>query len=256
MSPQPSPPVSASTVDYALAEGVAALHLNRPDRLNAVDVRLVDDLLAALRRAADDGARVVVLAGRGRAFCAGHDLKEELAPETTAQTTDRLQRIQDVTRLVRAFEGPVVAAVHGYALGAGAEFALACDLVIATEDARFGFPEVEVGLSVTGGISRLLVPLVGLARAKDLLLTGERVTGARAAEIGLVARAAPPGEHESVALEVAGRLAARPRTSLALAKQVLDAGLDSTLEAALGQEVANALRTATSGEFDQPRSAS
>ncbi len=247
---QQSPP---STVDYTVAGGVATLHLNRPDRLNAVDVRLVDDLLAGLRRAADDAARVVVLAGRGRAFCAGHDLKEQLPPETAAQTTDRLQRIQDVTRLVRSFEGPVVAAVHGYALGAGAEFALACDLVVAAEDARFGFPEVEVGLSVTGGISRLLVALVGPARAKDLMFLGEHVTGARAAEIGLVARSVPAGEHESVAQEIAARLASRPRTSLALAKQVLDAGLDATLDEALGTEVHNALRTSTSGEFDQPR---
>ena len=103
------------------------------------------------------------------------------------------RRIQEVTRLTRRFPGPVVAAVHGYALGAGCEFALACDVVVATEDAQFGFPEVGVGLSVTGGISRLLPMLVGWAKAKELLLLGDRVTGAEAAQIGLVARAVPAG---------------------------------------------------------------
>ncbi|MCW2759100.1 MAG: paaF 1 [Nocardioidaceae bacterium] len=249
MQQQSSPP----TVAYAVDGAVATIHLDRPDRLNAVNVALVDDLLTALRRAADEGARVVVLSGRGRAFCAGHDLKEELPPESVEQTTARLELIQDVTRLIRAYDGIVVAAVHGYALGAGAEFALACDLVVADEDATFGFPEVEVGLSVTGGVSRLLIPLVGLARAKDLMLLGERISGLRAAEIGLVARTAPPGRHEEVALELAARLASRPPTSLTLAKRVLDTGLDATIDEALAAEVHNAVITSTTGEFDQPR---
>jgi 2-(1,2-epoxy-1,2-dihydrophenyl)acetyl-CoA isomerase len=111
---------------------------------------LTAGLAAALARAGQDGARVVVLAGRGRAFCSGHDLKEPVPPETVLQTRRRVDGIQDVTRAIRRFPGPVVAAVHGYALGAGCEFALGCDLVVAAEDAQFGFPEVSVGLSVTG----------------------------------------------------------------------------------------------------------
>ncbi len=240
-------------VEYECRDGVALIHLNRPERLNAVVPALTDGLVRALTRAADEGAGVVVLAGRGRAFCAGHDLKEPEPVETVPETRARLERIQDVTRLTRRFPGVVIAAVHGYALGAGCEFALACDLVVADENARFGFPEVSVGLSVTGGISRLLPQLVGLAKAKELLLLGERVSAAEAVEMGLISRVAPSGEHEKVALDLAGRIAARPRVAVSLAKRVLDLGLDATLEEALATEVDHALLTSLSGEGDVPR---
>ncbi|WP_307827939.1 enoyl-CoA hydratase/isomerase family protein [Nocardioides sp. SYSU D00038] len=239
-------------MEYAVDGPVARVHLNRPDRLNAVVPALTDGLVDALRRAEDDGVRAVVLAGRGRAFCAGHDLKEPEPEETVLETRARLEAIQDVTRLVRRFPGPVIAAVHGYALGAGAEFALCCDLVVAAEDASFGFPEVGVGLSVTGGISRLLPQLVGWARAKDLLLLGERVSGAEAARIGLVARSAPTGRHEEVALDLARRIAERPELSVSLAKQVLDAGLDATVDEAMQREVDHAVLTSLSGESAAP----
>lgn len=247
--------VATDVVQYSLSGQVALVHLNRPERLNAVTVALTEQLGAALARAAAEGARVVVLAGRGRAFCAGHDLKEPEPVETPVQTRLRLEAIQEITRLIRRFPGPVIAAVHGYALGAGCEFALGCDVVVATEDAQLGFPEVGVGLSVTGGISRLLPVLVGWAKAKELLLLGERVTGTEAARIGLVARAVPPGEHESAALELAQRLVQRPPLALSLAKQVLDHGLDATLEEAMVREVDHAILTSLSGEGEAPKEA-
>jgi len=246
---------SSVEVEYVRDGDVAVVHLNRPERLNAVVPALTVGLRDALARADREGARVVVLAGRGRAFCAGHDLKEPEPVETPVETRARLEEIQDVTRLVRRFPGPVVAAVHGYALGAGCEFALACDVVVAAEDAQFGFPEVGVGLSVTGGISKLLPALVGWAKAKELLLLGERVTGAEAGELGLVARVAPSGEHEAVALDLAHRLAERPPLALSLAKQVLDHGLDATLEGAMTREVDHAILTSLSGENAAPKEA-
>ena len=224
-------------VDYELSESVARVYLNRPHRLNAVVPELTAGLVAALARAGEDEARVVVLAGRGRAFCSGHDLKEELPPETVLATRLRVEQIQDVTRAIRRFPGPVVAAVHGYALGAGCEFALGCDLVVASEDAQFGFPEVSVGLSVTGGISRLLPLLVGPVRAKELLLLGERFGAARARELGLVNQVAVAGQHEQAAAVIAARLRDQPRLALALAKQALDRGADSALEEAMAAEV-------------------
>ncbi|MFC7494186.1 MULTISPECIES: enoyl-CoA hydratase/isomerase family protein [unclassified Nocardioides] len=247
--------VESVPVEYVRDGDVALIHLNRPDRLNAVVPALTAGLAAALARAAREDARAVVLAGRGRAFCAGHDLKEPEPVETPVQTRARLEEIQDVTRLVRRFPGPVVAAVHGYALGAGCEFALACDVVVATEDAQFGFPEVGVGLSVTGGISKLLPALVGWAKAKELLLLGDRVTGAEAGRLGMVARVVPPGEHETTALGLARRLAERPPLALSLAKQVLDHGLDATLEDAMVREVDHAILTSLSGESDAPTEA-
>ena len=224
-------------VDYELSESVARVYLNRPHRLNAVVPELTAGLVGALARAGQDKARVVILAGRGRAFCSGHDLKEELPPETVLATRLRVEQIQDVTRAIRRFPGPVVAAVHGYALGAGCEFALGCDLVVASEDAQFGFPEVSVGLSVTGGISRLLPLLVGPVRAKELLLLGERFGATRALQLGLVNQVAVAGQHEQAAAVIAARLRDQPRLALALAKQALDRGADSALEEAMAAEV-------------------
>jgi 2-(1,2-epoxy-1,2-dihydrophenyl)acetyl-CoA isomerase len=241
-------------VDYACDGTVARIHLNRPERLNAVTAELVDALNAALARAHREAA-VVVLAGRGRAFCAGHDLKEAVPVETPLQTRVRLQQLQEVTRRIRDFPGLVVAAVQGYALGAGCEFALACDLVVMDETAQLGFPEVGVGLSVTGGISRLLPAVVGPARAKELLVLGERVDAAYAERLGLANRVVPAGTHEEAALELARRVAERPPVATAIAKRVVDLGLDSTLEEAMATEVDQALLTSLSGEGAAPQEA-
>ncbi|MDX3660527.1 enoyl-CoA hydratase/isomerase family protein [Streptomyces sp. ID05-26A] len=239
------------TVDYSCAEGVAQVHLNRPERLNAVVPALVEDLLAAFARAREDQARVVVLAGRGRAFCAGHDLKEPVPAETEEQTRARLERIQDVTRAIRDFPGVVIAAVHGYALGAGAEFALGCDLVVTGVGAEFGFPEVSVGLSVTGGVSALLPRLVGPHKAKEWLLLGERITGARLMELGVVYREVY--DHEKHAMKLAKRIATQPPVAALLAKRAIDLGCGSTLDQALATEVDHAVITSTSGEGDGAR---
>jgi 2-(1,2-epoxy-1,2-dihydrophenyl)acetyl-CoA isomerase len=234
-------------VDYDIDQSVARIYLNRPHRLNAVVPELTAGLIGAVGRAGEDGARVIILAGRGRAFCSGHDLKEPVQQETVLVTRRRVDAIQDVTRAIRRFPGPVIAAVHGYALGAGCEFALGCDLVVASEDAQFGFPEVSVGLSVTGGISRLLPLLVGPVQAKELLLLGERFGAGRAQELGLVNRVAPAGEHERAAGELAARLRELPALALGLAKQALDRGADCALEEAMAAEVDFAALTVAPG---------
>jgi enoyl-CoA hydratase/carnithine racemase len=237
-------------VSYSSNGPVASVHLDRPNRLNAVVPALVDEILAAFERARADEVRAIVLAGRGRAFCAGHDLKEPAPVEDEAAARQRLQRIQDVTRAIRSFPGPVIAAVQGYALGAGAEFALGCDLVVAGQDARFGFPEVGVGLSVTGGISALLPRAVGSVRAKELLFQGEHLSADDAYRLGLVNRVVPAGTHEQAAHELAQRLAAQPPAALALAKSLLDHGVDSTEPEALDREVDAAIATMATGEAE------
>lgn len=241
-------------VDYACRDEVAWIHLARPERLNAVTAELVEELVAALDRAHGE-ARAIVLAGRGRSFCAGHDLKEPVPVETPLETVARIERIQDVTRRIRAFPGLVVAAVHGHALGAGCEFALACDLVVADPTARFGFPEVSVGLSVTGGVSSLLPKLVGPAVAKELLVLGEHFGAERAHQLGLVNRVSAAGGHEELAGELAAVVRSRPPLATALAKQVVDLGLDATMEQALATEREHAVLTSLSGEGDSPREA-
>lgn len=237
-------------VSYSTAGPIAVVHLDRPDRLNAVVPALVDGLLAAFERARAESVRAVVLAGRGRAFCAGHDLKEPAPVEDEAAARIRLQRIQDVTRAIRSLPAPVIAAVHGYALGAGAEFALGCDLVVAGQDARFGFPEVGVGLSVTGGISSLLPRAAGLVRAKELLFLGEHFTAEDAQRLGLVNQVVPTGTHEQAALDIARRLAAQPPAALALAKSLLDHGADVGVQAAFDREVDAAIATMSTGEAE------
>ncbi|RJQ87083.1 enoyl-CoA hydratase/isomerase family protein [Amycolatopsis panacis] len=229
-----------STVDLAVEGGIAQIRLNRPERLNAVAPVLVDDFLAALDGAARSSASVVLLSGNGRAFCAGHDLKE---PTPEGDSRPRLDRLQDITRRLRALPQPVLAAVHGYALGAGAEFALGCDLILAAEDAVFGFPEVSLGLSVTGAASRLLPLLVGPIKAKELLLLGERFNGRRAHELGLVNAAVPAEELMPLALGWAEKIAHHPPEAATMAKRALDSGIDHALESALELEISHALIT-------------
>lgn len=228
-------------VRYELADGIARITLNRPHRLNAVVPELVEELCGALDAATADQAGAAVLSGAGRAFCAGHDLKQERAPLTPAQDRQALHRIQDVTRKTRQAPFPVIAAVHGYALGAGCEFALCCDLIVAARDATFGFPEVGVGLGVTGGISRTLPLLLGRAKAKELILLGDHFSAAEAARLGLVNTVTEPGEQLAAALEMAARLRDRPRQALALAKLALDLGPEVGIETAYEIEIANAL---------------
>lgn len=236
-----------STVDLTVDTGVGMVTLARPERLNAVSPELVVDLLAILGTvAADETVRAVVLAGRGRAFCAGHDLR---APTPDGDSRRRLERLQEVTRALRNLPQPVIAAVQGYAIGAGAEFALGCDLVVAADDAEFAFPEAGLGLSVTGAASRLLPLLVGPLRAKELVLFGERVDAARARQIGLVNTVVPRADLLECATAWARRLAGKPPWALALAKRALDRGVDSAVEDALELEVSHALITEAAPEM-------
>lgn len=242
---------SESTVDYAIEDGIASLYLNRPHRLNAVTPELVADLYRALEQATRDKAGAAVLAGRGRAFCAGHDLRQKTDSTDEAEHRRRLQAIQNVTRAVRQAPFPVIAAVHGYALGAGCEFALCSDLIVAAEDATFGFPEVGVGLSVTGGISHILPLCVGLPRAKELILLGEEFGAQEAASLGLINRVVPPAELYQAALKLATTLRDRPRLALSLAKSALDRGAQSTIETAYEVEIDHALATSRSYEAQE-----
>jgi enoyl-CoA hydratase/carnithine racemase len=231
------------TVDYELDQSVARIYLNRPHRLNAVVPELTAGLVTALGRAGQDGARVVILAGRGRAFCSGFDLKEPVPAETVLATRIRVDGIQEVTRAIRRFPGPVIAAVHGYALGGGCELALNCDLVVADETAQFGLPEATVGLVPGCGGTQLSMRRLGVGRAADLLLTGRRVKAAEAERIGLADRLVPAGTADATALEMAGAIAANSPVAVRAAKRAMRQGWGVGLAAALDIEDA-AWRTA------------
>src|SRR5215470_373563 len=178
--------VSLETIIYSQKDGIAEIRLNRPHRLNAVTQKLYDELSAALTQAEDDrNARVVLLTGEGRAFCVGADLKEHKAGRTAFDRREYLHGEQVVCRRLMLLRKPVVAAVNGFALGAGAEMAIASDFVIMAKSARLGFPEIGIGSFLGGGVTYLLPRLVGLAKARELVFLGERVDGDEAVRIGL-----------------------------------------------------------------------
>lgn len=237
-----------STVEYELKGEIACIYLNRPHRLNAVVPELVEELVQALEKAEQDQVKAVILSGRGRAFCSGHDLKSDQREENEPERRSRLQRIQDITRKIRQAPYPVIAAVHGYALGAGCEFALCCDLVIADKEAQFGFPEVSVGLSVTGGISHLLPKAIGLVKSKELLFLSERFTALEAKQLNLINFVVDPEELENASMELAMRLTKLSQPALSRAKFILNNGSQTNIEGALELEIEHVLSTTSSDD--------
>lgn len=213
------------------AGDVGIIKFNRPQALNAVNDGLIEDFLSALEAARNDGeAKVVILTGEGRAFCAGADLKEGVEERTVEQYRDHIMRIQDVGRAILRLEKPLIAAIRGYALGAGCEFALNCDIRIAAEGTKFGFPETSVGATVTTAGTKLLPLVVGLGRAKQMFLTGEFVDAQQALEWGLVNQVVPPEELEKAAMEMARKIAENYPLALKLNRATVDYGLGASVE--------------------------
>lgn len=226
------------TVIYETRDGIAHIKLNRPHRLNAMVPALMRDLHEAFAAAAKDpGVKVVILSGEGRAFCAGDDLKETAkGTGGAAEIREFVNEIQQVTVDMKTMGKPVIGAVHGYALGGGCELALDCDLLVAADDARFGFPETSVGLFVTGGVTYLLPRTVGLAKAKELLMTGEHIDGREAERLGLVNRAVPRDEVLACAETLAKKIMEKAPIAIQLAKTALEAGVQADLKTAMALE--------------------
>jgi len=227
------------TIIYERSEGIAEIRLNRPHRLNAVTGALYDALLAALDEAERDRqVRVVVLTGEGRAFSVGADLKEHgQGARTDFEKRQYLVRANSVCRRIRSLMKPVIAAVNGYALGAGAEMAVACDFLLMKESAQLGFPEVSLGTFVGGGVTHVLPQLVGLTRARELLFMGERIEGRTATTIGLATLALPDDRFGTGVREFARRLAAKAPLSMQLAKAQLNGAAGRDYDSALVAEL-------------------
>ncbi|KUO10884.1 enoyl-CoA hydratase/isomerase family protein [Streptomyces sp. DSM 15324] len=219
---------------------VAFLTLNRPEALNALTGDLREQLIRTLSEAsADPAVRAVVLTGAGRGFCAGADLRGGAgAGERVAGDVARMIRL-GAQRLIAAVldcEKPVIAAVNGTAAGLGAHLALACDLVLAAESARFIEVFVRRGLVPDGGGAYLLPRLVGPQRAKELMFFGDAVGAADAERLGLVNRVVPDGELEKTAGEWAARLATGPTRALALTKHLVNTSLGTDRATAFAAE--------------------
>jgi enoyl-CoA hydratase/carnithine racemase len=214
-------------------DGVAVITLDRPP-VNAFSRAMLDELTSVTRTLTEDTTvRAVVVTGAGKVFAAGADITEFGDQDAARDIEEHFRAAFDA---VAAIPRPVIAAVHGVALGGGLELALACDLRIAADNARVGQPEILLGIIPGAGGTQRLTRLVGPARAKDLVWSGRQVTADEALAIGLVDRIVPAAELLDAAIAEAASLAAGPTMAIALAKRVIDAGLDGSLSHGLDLE--------------------
>jgi 2-(1,2-epoxy-1,2-dihydrophenyl)acetyl-CoA isomerase len=232
-----------------ITDGVAVLTMNRPDRLNALSRPMLDAMLEALPRLAeDDRVGAVVLTGAGRGFCAGGDVKA-MAEGTEAggggfeERAQALRSRMETSRLLHELPKPTIAMVRGAAAGAGLSLAMACDMRVAGEGARFGTAFARVGYSGDFGGSFYLTTLVGTARARELYFTADLLDARRALEIGLVNRVVPDADLEAETMNLAQRIARGPRIALRYMKRNLNAAESGTLKDLLDLEAWHHTRT-------------
>ena len=231
---------------------VAEITLSRPEAMNAISSQLAGELTQACAEvAADPRVRAVVLSAAGeRAFCAGADLRER-SKMTDADILRQRPAMRGAFGAVLSLPQPVIAAVHGFALGGGCELALGCDLIVADETAVFGLPEVTVGLVPGGGGTQLALRRLGVGRAADLVLTGRKVGADEAERLGLIDRRVPRGTAAQTAIELAGQIAANSPVAVRAAKRAMRHGWGVGLESGLDKTWSNYV----AGETLQPTAA-
>jgi 2-(1,2-epoxy-1,2-dihydrophenyl)acetyl-CoA isomerase len=238
-----------SSVLYEERDAVARITLQRPERLNALTAEMWEALLVAFRRAAREEVRAVLVTGAGRAFCSGSDLKDNFGPDRVP-AVDALRRWRHPVLLaMRALPKPVVCAVDGVAAGIGCSLALAGDLVIASERARFDFSFIRLGLVPDGGASWALAQSVGRARALRLALLSEPLTAAEAERWGLIARCVGDDAFEADVEALVSGLAAGPTRGYALAKATIDAASASALAHQLEYEATQQAAATATADF-------
>jgi len=241
--------MALETVIYEKVEGIAVIKLNRPKVLNAINVQLTRDFHQALAEAAlDAGVKGVIIKGEGRAFCAGDDLSENPQGMQVEDILRHVEVLQDTTRIMLNMEKCIVAAVHGYALGAGCEWAMSADIRIAAEGTKFGFPETNVGAGVTNAGTKLLPLLVGIGRAKWMIFSNERIDARTAEQWGLVNQVVPVEELERTTMTLIKKIAANSSLSIKLAKRQLNFGTYQDYEQQMEMEAHDVVLTLTGME--------
>ena len=235
---------------------MAAVRMNRPEALNALSLQLSRDLRASIEKAIEDGARAVVLTGSGRAFCSGGDLREMQAigreqGRIEAFLDEPLKALHDVIRLIRETPVPFIAAVNGVCAGAGTNFALACDLVIADECATFNEAFVRIGLSPDCGGTFFLPRAIGEKLAAELFMTGESVSAERAAQFGMINRVVSADSLMTEALILAERLASGPTAAIGRIKRMLNASCSNNLATQLELEHKCQIESGQSADFKE-----
>lgn len=242
------------TIIYEKKDNVAWITLNRPDKLNAQNDALRAEVIAALEQANSDGeVRVIVLTGAGdRAFSAGADISQfpEWQPLNVIQRSKGARRPYTV---IREIPKPVIAMVNGLALGGGCELAMACDIIIASDKARFGQPEISVGVIPGGGGTQILPRLVGEKKAKEMVFTGDFISAEEAWRLGMVNRVVPAEKLREAVEEVIAKLKSKSPAILKLAKIAVNRSLETPLS--VGMEIENELFAMCFGTQDQKEGA-
>ncbi len=234
--------MSFETILYTVDKSVLTITLNRPDKLNAMTPTLLRELKEAFEQAnIDQQVRVVILTGAGRGFCAGADLAaaSELMMSGGFSYEENLNATYNPLILtMQNLQKPIIAAVNGVAAGAGMSLALACDIRIAAESASFLQAFVKIGLVPDSGSTWMLPRLIGVTKALELMLTGQRVSAAEALDLGLVNQVVADAELGSTVTQMAQMFATAPTKTLGLIKQAVNFAMTSTLEAAMKNEAA------------------
>lgn len=229
------------TIQFEMHGSICLLRLNRPNRLNALTVQVAREFNAAVGEALERGARVIVLTGSGRAFCAGGDLREmqDIATKegrVEAFFDEPLRILNESILLIRQTPVPFIAAVNGVASGGGCNLALACDLVIASESAKFNQAFIKIGLVPDCGGTYMLPRLVGWKRATELMFTGDLVTATQAAEMGMINSVAADGELMGQVMAMAEKLAQAPTAAIGQIKKLLEASAENNFADQLDNE--------------------
>jgi len=244
------------TIQLETREAVAIVTLNRPEALNALTVAMARDFNEAFVEASTRGSRAVILTGAGRAFCAGGDLREmqQIAKHEgrlEAFFDEPLRLLHECVLLIRQTPLPVIAAVQGAASGAGCNLALACDLVIAAESAKFNQAFIKIGLTPDCGGTFSLPRLVGGKIAAELLMTGDVVSATRAAELGMINTAVADADLMDAALKLASRLAAAPTAAIGRIKQLLAQSETNDLASQLELERTTQIESGKTQDFKE-----
>jgi len=223
---------------FQVAEGVATITFNRPKVLNAMNSEVMAELAHALKVCdSDDAVKALILTGSGeKAFVAGADISQ-MQNNTPAEVTKFMELGQETLRFMETMGKPSIAAVNGFALGGGTEIALACDMRFAAENARFGQPEILIGILPGWGGTQRLPRLVGTGIAKELILGGGQIDAKRAYEIGLVNKVVPLANLMEEARKMAAKFAALPGFALKMAKNSINYGFDMSLDNAIKLEI-------------------
>lgn len=248
--------MSFETVKYEIEDDVAVIMFNRPQALNALSLQLTNDLRSAIEKAIEEKARCVVITGEGRAFCSGGDLREmqsmwQKEGRIEAFLEEPLKALHDVILLIRETPIPFIAAVNGVCAGAGTNFALACDLVIASDDASFNEAFVRIGLSPDCGGSFFLPRAVGEKIAAEMFFLGETISAERARELGIINRVIPKEFLAQETRTLAEKLSFAPTGSIGRIKKMLNASFSNDLRSQLELEHEMQIESGKSNDFKE-----